>query len=90
MSKLSTSISATTTKAKAKLKALDWCSIKTTLLWVFKTIGKIGAGAIVFVVLGNIAPELREQLPSFYRFIDFLISCIEWFYDKFWLIIDKF
>ena len=94
MSTKSTAISAaaktSTAKAKANFKSLDWCYLKVTFLQVFKALGRIFAGAIILVVLASLAPELREQLPSFYRFIDCLMACIEWFYDKFWLVIDKF
>ncbi|MGN1299120.1 MAG: hypothetical protein ACI4UE_03960 [Candidatus Scatovivens sp.] len=57
---------------------------------LIKLIGKVFAGAIILVFLASLAPELREQIPSFYRFVDLLMKCLEEIYKWFWLVVDKF
>lgn len=54
-----------------------------TMFWrifykVAKIISRIFLGAILLVVLANFAPELREQIPSLYQIVDFLLICLEW------------
>lgn len=41
-------------------------------------ISKIFAGAIILEFFANLTPGLREQLPSFYKIVDFLISVLDW------------
>lgn len=54
----------------------------------FKFLGRIGAGAIVLFVLADFVPELREEIPSFYRLVDWILDAIEWVYTQFWAIIS--
>ena len=63
------------------------CMIQNWLCKVFKALGRIGAGAILLFALAHLVPELREEMPNFYRFIDFIIDAIEWVYTQFWAII---
>lgn len=62
------------------LKKIYW---KSLIFKIFKLIGKVFAGAIVLSFLGHMAPELRQQIPSFYQIIDFLLSGLEWFCSQF-------
>lgn len=35
------------------------------------------SGAILFAFLAELAPELRENLPNFFKFVDFLLAILE-------------
>ena len=44
---------------------------------ILLSISRIFLGAILFTVLEHFVPELREKIPSFYLFIDILMSWLE-------------
>lgn len=44
---------------------------------VVKYLSKLVWICIVLIVLANFAPELREQLPSLYHFVDIILKCFE-------------
>ena len=75
-----------------KLPKFDWKLIEKNLgIWIWKflkTLGRTGAGAIILFALAHFVPELREEMPNFYRLIDFIIDAIEWVYTQFWAIIS--
>lgn len=39
---------------------------------------KVLAGAVIFVFMAGLVPELREALPNFYQFVDFLVMGLEY------------
>lgn len=71
-------------------KKINWPD-KSTLQKYFrngiKLLGRIGAGAIILFALADFVPELRVEMPNFYRLVDFIINAIEWAYTKFWAIV---
>lgn len=74
----------------AKKLHINWPSTQTVVksFWRFFTLlGKAGAGAIVFFALAHFVPELRVEMPNFYKLVDFAIDTIEWVYTHFWAII---
>lgn len=64
-------------------------TVFNAMFLVIKFISKIFAGAIILVVLAHFAPELREQVPSLYRFVDIIMSAMEALFANFWQTIDK-
>lgn len=56
---------------------------------IIRFISKLFTGAITLVVLANFAPELREELPSLYRFVDLLLVWLEWIFAQFWQVVEK-
>ena len=72
---------------KLNIQWPSWSLIEKVFWKVIKAIGRIGAGAIIFFTLAHFVPELREEMPSFYQFIDWIIGAIEWMYTQFWAII---
>lgn len=54
-----------------------------------KLLSKIFVGAIVLVVLAHFVPELREKIPSLYRFVDLIMNAMELLFANFWQVIDK-
>lgn len=90
----STNISSTPTPTgngnSSKKFHINWPSTQTVVraLWRFFTLlGRAGAGAIVLFALAHFVPELRVEMPNFYRLVDFIIDTIEWVYTHFWAII---
>lgn len=76
--------SATGSKPSTKIQN-NWPSTNTITKYIrtsLKLLGKLGAGAIILFALAHFVPELREEMPSFYSFIDFIIEAIEWIYSK--------
>ena len=77
---------ASTTGSKPSTKIqINWPSTSTITKYIrtgLKLLGKLGAGAIILFALAHFVPELREEMPSFYSFIDFIIEAIEWIYSK--------
>ncbi|MFR0822567.1 MAG: hypothetical protein ACLU84_00625 [Clostridia bacterium] len=57
------------------------------LFSIIHLIAKVLSGAIILVVLAHIAPELRQQVPSLYRFVDLIMSCTEYLYSYIWQIL---
>ena len=83
----STNISSTPTptgnRNSSKKFQISWPSrqaVTSFLRRLFTIIGRLGAGAIVLFVLAHFVPELRNEMPNFYRFVDFIINTIEWAY----------
>lgn len=64
-------------KAKAERRQALLKNIVSVLLCITKQLSKIFMGAILFVVLAAIAPELREQLPSLYKLVDVMLAFLE-------------
>lgn len=93
MANTSTGITSTPTspkKNKFTWPKLDWKTLQNRLGSyvgkILKYLGRIGAGAIVLFALAHFVPELREEMPSFYRLVDWIIDAIEWVYTQFWAI----
>ena len=89
MANTSTSITSTPTSQNgtpnSKKFQINWPSTSTITKYIrtgLKLLGKLGAGAIILFALAHFVPELREEMPSFYSFIDFIIEAIEWIYSK--------
>lgn len=85
-----TAASSTGTTAVTPSKCIHWssmCTIQRYIRNAVKMLGRIGAGAILLFALAHFVPELREEMPSFYRLVDFIIDAIEWIYTKFWAIL---
>lgn len=57
-------------------------SIPGYIASAIKIIAKAMAGAIVLFALAHFVPELREEIPSFYQIVDFLLSGLEWISSK--------
>lgn len=55
-------------------------NFKSFIRFIFKLIrfiSRVFAGAVVFVVFANFAPELKEEIPSFYNLVYFLLDILE-------------
>ena len=69
---------------------INWPSTTTITKYIrtgLKLLGKLGAGAIILFALAHFVPELRTEMPNFYKFVDFIIDTIEWAYTQCWTIL---
>ncbi len=64
-------------------------TVFNAMFLVIKFISKIFAGAIIFIVLAHFVPELREQVPSLYKFVDLIMNAMEALFANFWQTIEK-
>lgn len=55
-----------------------WKKYFKLLFSAMKFASRVFTSAILFTALANFIPELREQMPSFYCIVDFLVVCFEW------------
>ena len=69
-------------KVESAIKSIDSFlatgRVERCIWGLIKSIARLFSAAIVLVVLASIAPELREQLPSLYLFVDALLGILEW------------
>lgn len=72
----------------AKSKAFEKKLVKFAFMTI-KLLSKVFVGAIILVVLAHFAPELREQVPSLYKFVDLIMNFMELLFANFWQVIDK-
>ena len=63
-------------------KEIDCEKINEYASFVVKCIRDIFISTIFFVVLAHFVPELRQQLPDFYFYIDLIMSCFNWIFAQ--------
>lgn len=69
---------------------INWPSrqaVTSFLRRLFTIIGRLGAGAIALFALAHFVPELRTEMPNFYKFVDGIIDILEWAYAQCWAIL---
>lgn len=62
---------------------LDICLTK-----IIKCVARIFVGAIIYYLIASLAPGLREEIPSFYRLVDFILASMEWLFQVFWQFVE--
>lgn len=83
MAKIKSNMLATVPESEKATTKIDYKKIYKCTSLILKYICNFFKSAIIFVVLAHFVPELREQLPDFYQFIDFVMYCFNWMSAQF-------
>ena len=82
------------TKTNSFTRISKWFNTTNSKVWAnrkkilraialaLKIISKAMAGAVVFAFMAELAPGLRENLPNFYKLVDFLLAGLEFLAKK--------